>query len=41
MQFILIVKLSGGANFDETLEDEMIITVIATRFGEKGPGTPD
>ena len=27
-----------GANIDEELEDEMIITVIATRFGEEGPG---
>ena len=27
-----------GANFNEDLEDEMIITVIATRFGEDGPG---
>ena len=33
-------EIIWGANFDETLEDEMIITVIATRFGEKGPGTP-
>ncbi len=29
-----------GANFDEELEDEMIITVIATRFGDQGPGAP-
>ena len=27
-----------GANFSEELEDEMIITVIATRFGDEGPG---
>ena len=26
-----------GASFDEDLEDEMIVTVIATRFGDKGP----
>ncbi len=30
-------EIIWGANFDENLEDEMIITVIATRFGEKGP----
>ena len=27
-----------GANINEELEDEMVITVIATRFGEDGPG---
>lgn len=31
-------EIIWGANFDESLEDEMIITVIATRFGEQGPG---
>ena len=30
-------EIIWGANFDEELEDEMIITVIATRFGEDGP----
>lgn len=30
-------EIIWGANFDENLEDEMIITVIATRFGENGP----
>ena len=30
-------EIIWGANFDEDLEDEMIITVIATRFGEEGP----
>ncbi len=30
-------EIIWGANFDEDLEDEMIITVIATRFGEDGP----
>ncbi|MCM1433656.1 MAG: cell division protein FtsZ [Clostridiales bacterium] len=30
-------EIIWGANFDENLEDEMIITVIATRFGEGGP----
>ncbi len=30
-------EIIWGANFDESLEDEMVITVIATRFGEKGP----
>lgn len=30
-------EIIWGANFDENLEDEMIITVIATRFGDKGP----
>ncbi len=33
-------EIIWGANFDEDLEDEMIITVIATRFGENGPGEP-
>lgn len=33
-------EIIWGANFDEELEDEMIITVIATRFGDEGPGTP-
>ncbi len=33
-------EIIWGANFDENLEDEMIITVIATRFGENGPGEP-
>lgn len=33
-------EIIWGANVDEELEDEMIITVIATRFGDKGPGTP-
>ena len=33
-------EIIWGANFDENLEDEMVITVIATRFGEKGPGAP-
>ncbi|MBR0413388.1 MAG: cell division protein FtsZ, partial [Eubacterium sp.] len=31
-------EIIWGANFDEELEDEMIITVIATRFGDDGPG---
>ncbi|MGN0532164.1 MAG: cell division protein FtsZ [Eubacterium sp.] len=31
-------EIIWGASFDEELEDEMIITVIATRFGEEGPG---
>ncbi|MCD7722511.1 MAG: cell division protein FtsZ [Clostridiales bacterium] len=31
-------EIIWGANFDENLEDEMIITVIATRFGDEGPG---
>lgn len=31
-------EIIWGANFDEKLEDEMIITVIATRFGDEGPG---
>ncbi len=30
-------EIIWGANVDESLEDEMIITVVATRFGEKGP----
>ena len=30
-------EIIWGANFDEELEDEMIITVIATRFGDEGP----
>jgi cell division protein FtsZ len=30
-------EIIWGANFDENLEDEMIITVIATRFGDNGP----
>ncbi len=30
-------EIIWGANFDENLEDEMIITVIATRFGDEGP----
>lgn len=30
-------EIIWGANFDENLEDEMVITVIATRFGEDGP----
>lgn len=30
-------EIIWGANFDENLEDEMIITVIATRFGDDGP----
>lgn len=33
-------EIIWGANFDESLEDEMVITVIATRFGEEGPGAP-
>ena len=33
-------EIIWGANFDDSLEDEMIITVIATRFGEEGPGAP-
>lgn len=33
-------EIIWGANFDEELEDEMIITVIATRFGDEGPGAP-
>lgn len=33
-------EIIWGASFDEELEDEMIITVIATRFGEDGPGSP-
>ncbi|MGN1421277.1 MAG: cell division protein FtsZ, partial [Eubacterium sp.] len=33
-------EIIWGANFDEELEDEMIITVIATRFGDNGPGAP-
>ncbi|MCD7797641.1 MAG: cell division protein FtsZ [Clostridiales bacterium] len=32
-------EIIWGATFDEELEDEMIITVIATRFGDKGPGS--
>lgn len=31
-------EIIWGANFNEDLEDEMIITVIATRFGDGGPG---
>lgn len=31
-------EIIWGVNYDEELEDEMIITVIATRFGEDGPG---
>lgn len=31
-------EIIWGVNYDEELEDEMIITVIATRFGEEGPG---
>ena len=31
-------EIIWGANVDENLEDEMIITVVATRFGDKGPG---
>lgn len=30
-------EIIWGVNYDEELEDEMIITVIATRFGEDGP----
>lgn len=30
-------EIIWGTNFDEELEDEMVITVIATRFGEDGP----
>ena len=30
-------EIIWGANFDEELEDEMIITFIATRFGDEGP----
>lgn len=30
-------EIIWGANFDEDLEDEMVITVIATQFGDKGP----
>lgn len=33
-------EIIWGATFDEELEDEMIITVIATRFGDNGPGAP-
>ena len=33
-------EIIWGANFDEELEDEMVVTVIATRFGEEGPGEP-
>ena len=33
-------EIIWGANVDESLEDEMIITVVATRFGDKGPGAP-
>ena len=33
-------EIIWGANVDENLEDEMIITVVATRFGDKGPGAP-
>ena len=33
-------EIIWGASFDEDLEDEMIITVIATRFGDEGPGAP-
>ena len=33
-------EIIWGANFDEELEDEMIITVIATRFGDEGTGAP-
>lgn len=30
-------EIIWGVTYDENLEDEMIITVIATRFGEEGP----
>ena len=30
-------EIIWGVNYDEDLEDEMVITVIATRFGEDGP----
>ncbi len=30
-------EIIWGVSYDENLEDEMIITVIATRFGESGP----
>ena len=33
-------EIIWGANFDEELEDEMIISVIATRCGVEGPGAP-
>lgn len=33
-------EIIWGVNYDEELEDEMVITVIATRFGEEGPGAP-
>lgn len=33
-------EIIWGANFDESLEDEMVITVIATRFGEEVSGAP-
>lgn len=33
-------EIIWGVNYDEDLEDEMIITVIATRFGDEGPGAP-
>ncbi len=33
-------EIIWGVNYDEELEDEMIITVIATRFGDEGPGAP-
>ena len=33
-------EIIWGASFDEDLEDEMIITIIATRFGDEGPGAP-
>ena len=33
-------EIIWGASFDEDLEDEMIITVIATRFVDEGPGAP-
>ena len=33
-------EIIWGANVDENLEDEMVITVIATRFGDEGPGAP-
>ncbi|MGN1124432.1 MAG: cell division protein FtsZ [Eubacterium sp.] len=33
-------EIIWGTTFDEELEDEMIITVIATRFGDGVPGAP-
>ncbi len=31
-------QINPGIGYDDTLEDEIVVTVIATRFGEEGPG---